>query len=63
MGKRALESLAAFVIAAIGSSVFAAESYPVKPVRIIVAFPPGGFVDLGARLVAGRWGPRSASRW
>ena len=31
----------------------AAEPYPVKPVRVIVAFPPGGFVDLGARVISG----------
>lgn len=31
----------------------AAETYPVKPVRVIAAFSPGGFVDLTARLVSG----------
>ena len=34
----------------------AAESYPLKSVRIIAAFPPGGFVDLGARVLAGSLG-------
>ena len=49
---RSVSFLAA--IAAISQSVSAeaAEAYPLKPVRIIAAFPPGGFVDLGARVLA-----------
>ena len=31
----------------------AADAYPVKAVRIIVGFTPGGYVDLGTRIVAG----------
>jgi tripartite-type tricarboxylate transporter receptor subunit TctC len=37
----------------------AADSFPVKPVRLIVPYPPGGGTDIIARLVA----PRLGDRW
>jgi len=43
------------VLAAAGAlgRATAVETYPVKPVRVIAAFPPGGFVDFTARVLAG----------
>src|SRR6266567_6296263 len=47
-------ALLALLLALVGSHsnpTFAAESYPTKPIRLIVPFPPGGPADLLARMV------------
>jgi tripartite-type tricarboxylate transporter receptor subunit TctC len=33
------------------SPLVAAERYPVRPIRLIVGFPPGGAADLVARMI------------
>src|SRR3954462_4353201 len=45
---------------AIPASAFAgdiesAQSYPTKPIRMLVGYVPGGATDLGARMVAARF--------
>jgi tripartite-type tricarboxylate transporter receptor subunit TctC len=52
--------LAALALAGTGQTLAQPAAYPLRPVRIIVAFPPGGGVDVIARVVAQRmpgiWG-------
>ena len=44
------QTMAVTFLAFLAASAFAAD-YPVKPIRIVSPFPPGGSVDLVARLV------------
>jgi tripartite-type tricarboxylate transporter receptor subunit TctC len=52
MRRRVLALIAMTAGLVIAGYAAAAETYPVKPVRVIAAFPPGGFVDFTARLFA-----------
>ena len=45
-----MKTTCAFILAFIAAQAFAAD-YPTRPVRIVSPFPPGGSVDLVARLV------------
>src|SRR5688572_21059219 len=54
----------AFPIAADALAPVHAQNYPTRPVRIIVGYPAGGGVDVGARIVAQGlsevWGTQNA---
>lgn len=51
---RHLGKLAAAAAAiAMSATLASAQQFPTKPIQLMVAFPPGGSTDIGARVVAG----------
>ena len=49
---RIIATLLALFVAGASHAQTASPNYPTRPVRVIVAYPPGGPTDLIARLVA-----------
>src|SRR5918911_2252532 len=44
------------LLAFVCTSAFAQQQWPTRPVKLIVAYPPGGSSDLMARIVAAKFG-------
>jgi len=56
--RRLALTLAACTAAALASGAALAQSYPIKPVTLVVAYPPGGDTDAMARLYADKLSQR-----
>ena len=61
-GRRAALSLAATLAILAPHAARAADAYPAKPVRFVVAFPPGGGTDIIARSIAQKLAERIAQQ-
>jgi len=61
-GRRAALSLAAALAILAPHAAAAADAYPAKPVRFVVAFPPGGGTDIIARSIAQKLTERIAQQ-
>ncbi len=62
MNRRAALSLAATLAISTPQAAAAADAYPAKPIRFVVAFPPGGGTDIIARVIAQKLSERLAQQ-
>ncbi len=61
-GRRATLSLAATLAISTPHAAAAADAYPARPIRFVVAFPPGGGTDIIARSIAQKLSDRLAQQ-
>src|SRR5258708_27952549 len=61
-GRRAALSLAATLAILTPHAAAAADAYPARPIRFVVAFPPGGGTDIIARSIAQKLAERLAQQ-
>lgn len=52
------ESLLLMVLVALATPVYAADDWPLRPLRLVVPFPPGGSSDITARVISQRLAER-----
>ena len=54
LSRRALQGLVSALLLLLSAGFAAAQTWPARPVRVVVPFPPGGVVDTVARQVSAK---------
>jgi tripartite-type tricarboxylate transporter receptor subunit TctC len=45
-------------VLSLGIGLASAQTYPTRPIRVVIPFPAGGSIDIVARSIAQRWSPQ-----